>query len=335
MGIRRELPPELGGVFAVGRARDAGVGRGRLRGSDLTSTFHGARSVRVERPDPDDVPDVAKERARVLAQVRELAAVLADHAFFAGITAAMVHGIPLPPFHHSVRRAGGGGPPELTPLVVGVHKPRSPVRRARVRGIHLDPALAPVVEVDGIRVTDLASTWAMLGVELGERDLVAAADHLLRIPRHPGGFRPPERGPHVTREQLADAIGRRRGAERLRRALARARTGSSSPRESRLRLILVDGGLPEPVLDYDVSAPYGAFVACLDLAYPEWKVGYEYDGSGHRTQAQFERDVAKREWLADLGGDVLHFTARDLRGPEREVVRRARAALIRQGVAKV
>jgi len=84
-----------------------------------------------------------------------------------------------------------------------------------------------------------------------------------------------------------------------------------------------------------VSAPYGAFVACLDLAYPEWKVGYEYDGSGHRTQAQFERDVAKREWLADLGGDVLHFTARDLRGPEREVVRRARAALIRQGVAKV
>jgi hypothetical protein len=334
MGIRHELPAELGGSFAVRTALEARVGRGRLRGSDLTSTFHGARSVRSEEQAADDAPEAARESARVLAAVRELATVLADHAFFAGITAATVHGIPLPPFHHSVR-SDPGAPMPLRPLVVGVHKPRSPVRRPGVRGIHLDPALAPVVEVDGLRVTDVAATWAMLGVELGERHLVAAADHLLRVPRHPGGFRPPERGPYATRQQLAAAIGRRRGAADLRQALARARTGASSPRETLLRLVLVDGGLPEPVLDYDVVAPDGAFVACLDLAHPEWKVGYEYDGAGHRTQAQFERDIAKGEWLAELGWRVLHITARDFRRPEQDVVRRARAALIRQGAGKV
>jgi len=202
------------------------VSRARLRGADLVSTAHGARS-RITAPPDADLPPAAQERDRVLARARELATVLAPHAFFAGATAAAIHGIPLPAAAHSLPAGrGAAGPPEL---VVGVHKPRSVVRRANVRGIHIDPALAPVVEVDGLRVTDLASTWAMLGARLSERDLVIAADHLLRIPRHPGGFRPPERPAFATREQLPAAIGRRRGAETLRRALARARTGASSP----------------------------------------------------------------------------------------------------------
>lgn len=337
MRRRRELPPGLGQSFAVARARAEGVSRARLRGADLISTAHGARSRLAALG--EELPPAARERARVLARARELATVLAPHAFFAGVTAAVIHGIPLPAFHHSLpRERGSAGPADLAPLVVAVHKPRSVVRRANVRGIHIDPALAPVVEVDGLRVTDPASTWAMLGTRLSERELVVAADHLLRIPRHPGGFRPPERPAFATREQLSAAIGRRRGGERLRRALERARTGASSPSETRVRLILVDGGLPEPSLDYDVVAPDGAFVACLDLAYPRVRVGIEYDGAGHRTQRQFERDIAKGEWLRDLGWDIVRFTAADLRDPvtsEARIVARVRAAIARQESRKV
>ncbi|MBO3662664.1 hypothetical protein [Microbacterium stercoris] len=337
---RRPLPEALGAAFSVREAREAGMTRWRTRGPDLRSTAYGARSRLDIARDPDpDRPPVARERDRVLARARELATVLSEHAFFAGITAAMVHGIPLPAHQHSEPwRRAASGPRELRPLVVGVHKPRSVVRRANVRGIHVDPALAPVVEVDGMRVTDRAATWAMLGTELEERDLVIAADHLIRIPRHPGGFRPPERAAYATRDQLTAAIGRRRGAERLRRALARARTGASSPRETELRLILVEAGLPEPKLDYDVVAPDGSFVACLDLAYPALRVGIEYDGSGHRTQAQFERDIAKREWLSDLHWDVVHFTAADFRGrrdPSVWITKRVRDAIARQERGKV
>lgn len=337
MRTRRELPPGLGESFSVARARADGVSRGRLRGADLVSTAHGARSRIVAAPDTG-LPPAARERDRVLARARELATVLAPHAFFAGPTAAVIHGIPLPAFHHSLPAArGSDGPAELAPLVVGVHKPRSVVRRANVRGIHIDPALAPVIEIGGLRVTEPGSTWAMLGRRLAEGDLVIAADHLLRIPRHPGGFRPPERPAFATRDQLAAAIGRRRGAEKLRRALARARTGASSPFETRLRLTIVDGGLPEPRLDYDVIAPDGAFVACLDLAYPEAQVGIEYDGAGHRTQTQFERDIAKVEWLRDLGWDIVRVTAADFRDHLREsrIVPRVRAAIARQATRKV
>lgn len=259
---------------------------------------------------------------------------LGPQAFFAGATAAIIHGIPLPYLHHSnVEGPPWGAPAEPLDLIVGVHKPRGATRRRGTRGVRLDASLAPVVLVDGMRVMDMPSTWAMLGATLDERDLVVAADHLIRIPRNPGNFTPPDRGPYSTRAELAAAIRRRRGAEVLRSALGRARTGAASPRESLLRLILVDDGLPEPVLDHDVYDEHGRFLGCLDLAYPELKIGIEHDGSVHREQRQFERDVARLEQLAEADWLILRFTARDMRGTEVAITQRVRRARARRGVA--
>ncbi|WP_460789295.1 endonuclease domain-containing protein [Microbacterium lacusdiani] len=248
-----------------------------------------------------------------------------DHAFLVGVAAAVLHGIPVPP---SAVAPVNGAPPDLS---VGVWDPRTPPRRAGVRGVRVTRARAAVVEVEGIRVTSLADTWAMLAEALDEHDLVAAADHLLRVPRPPGGFRPPDRGPYCTREQLEAAIGTRRGAAKLRCALARARTGASSPQESKLRLVLVDDGLREPVLDHDVFDGHGRFVACVDLAYPELRLAIEYDGEVHRTQEQFERDVERLARLEALGWTVLRFTARHLREQRPLILSRVRAAVARAG----
>ncbi|WP_029149845.1 endonuclease domain-containing protein [Microbacterium indicum] len=108
----------------------------------------------------------------------------------------------------------------------------------------------------------------------------------------------------------------------LRRSLSRARTGSSSRPETWTRLMLVDDGLPEPEIDYDIVDESGRFVACADLAYPERRVLIEYEGEGHRERAQFERDIDRYARLQALGWREVRLTARLVFHDRREVLRR-------------
>jgi hypothetical protein len=71
------------------------------------------------------------------------------------------------------------------------------------------------------------------------------------------------------------------GGGQLHRVLFASDACSGSPMESRLRLLLVAGGLPWPVTQYEVRTAEGLFVAWLDLAYPEHKLGIEYEGDHH------------------------------------------------------
>jgi hypothetical protein len=191
------------------------------------------------------------------------------------------------------------------------------------------PGMARIVERGGLRLSDPATTWATLGGVLELYDLVAVADAILRVPRHPGGFRPPDRSALATCDDLRAALatGRRRGAALLRRALDRARTGASSRPETWLRLILVDAGLPEPTLDLDVAGKHGDFIGCLDLAYPEHLVGIEYEGDGHLTRNQLERDIDKHTALAAAGWTVVRLTSHHVFRVPGEAVRRVRVAL--------
>src|SRR5436189_183429 len=70
------------------------------------------------------------------------------------------------------------------------------------------------------------------------------------------------------------------GTSGLPAVLAAADEGSESPMETRARLILVGGGLPRPVTQYTVVDQHGRTLGRLDLAYPEKKVGVEYEGAG-------------------------------------------------------
>jgi very-short-patch-repair endonuclease len=81
---------------------------------------------------------------------------------------------------------------------------------------------------------------------------------------------------------------------------------AESPMESRSRVALVLGGLP-PEVQYPVVV--GGRRYRLDLAYPRYRLAVEYDGAGHRLQAQARRDLVREADLAAAGWKVLRFDA--------------------------
>lgn len=316
MPRRAPLPAELGDAFTVAEAAAVGVGRKRLRRPDVEHPFHRVR-MRRQTPNDPDAGMFGARRANLRARVEAYALVMTDATFVCLHTAAVLHGYPL--------RLGPNAP-----IHAAVHHPGRAPRGRGVKGHALRPALAEVTVVDGIRVTSPATTWAMLGAHMSVRELIAFGDAMVRIPRHPGGFRPPSGPPLATLEQLADALeaGRRVGAGRLREALPLLRTGSSSPAETTARLLLVDGGLPEPELDVDVYDACGRWIGCSELAYPAYRVAAEYEGDHHRTSRdQWNRDIAKYQAYAEAGWRVVRLTNDLVARRPHEVIRQVAAAL--------
>jgi hypothetical protein len=98
--------------------------------------------------------------------------------------------------------------------------------------------------------------------------------------------------------------------------------GAESPQETFARLVLIDAGLPPPRTQFRVFDEYGQFVARLDMAYDEVKVGIEYDGPQHWTDpAVRQRDIEKQFVLNELGWIVIRVS-RDLLRYRRDVCRK-------------
>ena len=53
-------------------------------------------------------------------------------------------------------------------------------------------------------------------------------------------------------------------------------------------------------------------MARLDLAYPQLKLGIEYEGAYHRDKDVFQRDLRRMNRLRSLGWTVLRFGAADI-----------------------
>ena len=133
----------------------------------------------------------------------------------------------------------------------------------------------------------------------------------------------------VTKEEVAAFAAARKSwprRSRVTKVLFLSDPRAESPQESRLRLILIAGGLPWPQAQFEVREGANRFVARLDLAYPEHKLGVEYDGDQHRTRAGFRNDVRRLNDLRTCGWTVLRFVAADLHAPEK-VVATVRAAI--------
>lgn len=115
------------------------------------------------------------------------------------------------------------------------------------------------------------------------------------------------------------------GLRRLETALDLVDAGARSPRESYLRLLLIDAGLPRPRTQIPVLDADGIPFAFLDLGWEESMVAVEYDGDQHRTdRRQYVKDIRRSETLERMGWIVVRVVAEDRPAA---VVRRVRAAL--------
>lgn len=119
-----------------------------------------------------------------------------------------------------------------------------------------------------------------------------------------------------------------RGLRRLRVALPLVDGGAESPRETWLRLLFVDAGLPRPATQFVVS-DHGRYVRRIDMCWEEFKVGAEYDGEQHFTsRSQYALDVRVNRVLQRLGWHVIHVIKED---DGQDIVDQARTALRSRG----
>ncbi|MEN2738481.1 DUF559 domain-containing protein [Microbacterium sp. X-17] len=310
--LNDDLPRELGARFRVREALRAGVGPARLRRADLARPFRGAR-MRADADLPDAYRDTGGLDRRHLASALAFAPMLTEHEFFSHVTAAVILGLPVPPWLVAE-----------SPVHVSVLPPRRLRRATGVAGHEAMPHLTSIRTdpILGLPVTSPATTWAMLAALLpNTRDVVAVGDAAVREWRRAA--------PHASLSELTAAVraGRRVGIERLRDALPLIRTRSASRPESWMRLTLVDAGLPEPELNHDVVAE-GEDLGCVDLAYPRLRVAIEYEGDHHRSDpVQWARDIRRYERLAAAGWLVIRVTRTDLFDDPRSVLARVRVAI--------
>lgn len=123
-----------------------------------------------------------------------------------------------------------------------------------------------------------------------------------------------------------------RGIRRLREALALADAGAESPQETRLRLVLIRGGLPRPATQIPVADEWGRVRRRIDMGWPDWMVGVEYDGHQHWTSPEdHENDIVRLEFLASRGWTIVRVSARQLRHRGPEILVRTRNALHQAG----
>ncbi|WP_193047321.1 endonuclease domain-containing protein [Mycolicibacterium baixiangningiae] len=118
-----------------------------------------------------------------------------------------------------------------------------------------------------------------------------------------------------------------RGIVALRQALVLSDAGAESPQETRTRLVLTAAGMRPTRTQIEVY-DHGDFVARIDMGYPRWQVGVEYDGPQHWTDPRVrDRDLERRARLAALGWRIVHVNAEMLRYRPAVIVGRTQAAL--------
>ena len=122
----------------------------------------------------------------------------------------------------------------------------------------------------------------------------------------------------LTLEQL-------RSSKVLARLTAHAEPKSESPMETRLRMLMVLGGLPRPEAQVTIRNQFHQAIGRPDLYYRERKLGVEYDGSTH--DGSLAEDNQRQNRLLDAGVRLLRFTATDVFNNPDSIVRLVRSAL--------
>lgn len=270
--------------FTRAEAHAAGLSDHHLRSRQFRTLLHG---VRVHAA----VPDSPLLRVRAALMVHPAGAVATHYS------SARVLGVPVPshPLEH-------------------VSVARDADRRHR-HGLRCHVAAladSDIRIVEGLRLSAPARMFLELASCLDLVDLVVVGDWLVRQ----GHLTP--RGLVSYCQQAHDRYARRAST-----AAAYVRERVDSPMETRLRMLLVLAGLPEPRVNLELRDENGAVTMRLDLSYPTVRLAVEYDGRQHvQRDQQWERDIERRDELDRRTWRLLVVTSTGIyREPSRTVER--------------
>ncbi|MFC7505139.1 DUF559 domain-containing protein [Nocardioides sp. GCM10030258] len=190
--------------------------------------------------------------------------------------------------------------------------------RAGVR-CHVDPDGRSVI-VDGIRVSALPETFVELAQKLALADLVVVGDAMVRRMI----------GLDELQRHCAEACGP--GTAQARAALAFVRSRVDSPMETRLRMLIVLAGLPEPQVNLTVGDPLTMERRKYDLSWPEIRLIVEYDGRQHVDRIdQWESDLRRREAIDDDGWRIVVVIARGVYARPDQTLSKIHRLLVERG----
>lgn len=178
---------------------------------------------------------------------------------------------------------------------------------------------APLVEVAGRPATAPAWTAVEVARSLARGRALATLDAALRSNR-------------CGRPELWDAAlaqAGRRGIVAVRTLISLADPRAESPMESEARLVMVDGGLPTPELQYEIIDGNGE-LRRLDFAWPDVGVAAEYEGvAWHSGPDEMRRDRRKLAAVQDAGWVSVPILFEDVRYRPNDLVARLDRQLCR------
>jgi hypothetical protein len=231
-------------------------------------------------------------------------------AFFSHVTAAALHGFPLPLRLQNSNR-----------LDISLPAPHRAPHARGIIGHRLTISPLDIEESDELRLTTAARTWCDLGSVLSLLDLVAAGDFVIRRSAPLAGI--------TELVEVAESRISQRGRANVRAALPLLSDRSESPPESILRVLIQWAGLPKPSVNREIFDSTGTFIARVDLFIEECGLVIEYQGDYHRTEKnRWRLDMTRRSKIEAVGLGYMEVNADDLRNPS-ELGARIRTRAVR------
>jgi hypothetical protein len=205
------------------------------------------------------------------------------------------------------------GPLDAPADVTVPHRGQRPIPGLQVCRTQLVPG--EITEVKGVRVTSPVRTAYDLARRGDLVERVVAVDRLANVHRF---------SPDLLLHFAARNPGAR-GNDGLAEVLAHADRRAGSPTETRLRMLIVEAGLPRPEVQWVVQDERARTAVWLDLAWPEQMIGIEYEGADHTSPDRVLRDAGRYTRLVDDGWRIYRYTKLEIRRPDLIVAQLTRA----------
>lgn len=283
MQIPIPVPSQLRSApFTLSEAKDAGLTQRHLWGRVSIEPV----SKGIYRPSTWDFDLEAAARSLSSAS---------PGAWISHVTAARLHGFPLPPWLSDAHE-----------LHLSKRRNLPATRRKGVTGHTVVVAEGEVEMVRGLWISTRSRTWLDLARTLPLKELICVGDHLIRVPR--AEFEQRDTA-YATTDSLRAMVDRHKnlqGVVRARDALELMRVGADSAPESLLRLAMLDAGLPEPELQVPLRIG-DRLSPSADLGYRERRLAIQYDGGHHLEEEQIHSDRRRDKAFRAAGWTVLVF----------------------------